>query len=175
MFDDYDFNQIYQEKETSNSLVIMMCGIAGSGKTTFSKILEQNGFVRLSIDEEIWRTHGRWGIDFPMQEFEKYCSEAENKLFGLLIELIKGKKDVVIDFSFWDRDRRERYKKSIEDFGGKWLLVYLKVEESELRKRLLLRSKRFDANAFPVSDELLLSYLKGFEVPKGEGEIVINN
>ena len=110
MFNDFDFNQIYQQKkETSNSLVIMMCGIAGAGKTTFSKILEQNGFVRLSIDEEIWKTHGRWGIDFPMKEFEKYRLEAENKLFDLLIELVKGKKDVVIDFSFWNRERRERY------------------------------------------------------------------
>ncbi|MGE7823289.1 AAA family ATPase [Paenibacillus sp. NPDC093718] len=31
----------------------MMCGVAGSGKTTFAQRLEQRGFVRLSIDEEM--------------------------------------------------------------------------------------------------------------------------
>ncbi|WP_346775363.1 AAA family ATPase [Bacillus sp. RO2] len=42
-----------------------MCGVAGSGKTTFSQQLEKEGFVRLSIDEEIWATNGRYGIDSP--------------------------------------------------------------------------------------------------------------
>lgn len=38
-------------------LIIMMCGVAGSGKTTFSLELEKVGFVRLSIDEEIWKVN----------------------------------------------------------------------------------------------------------------------
>ena len=32
--------------------VIMMCGICGSGKTTYAKQKEKEGYVRLSIDEE---------------------------------------------------------------------------------------------------------------------------
>ena len=31
-----------------------MCGIAGAGKTTYAKALEASGWVRLSIDEEVW-------------------------------------------------------------------------------------------------------------------------
>ena len=34
------------------SKVVMMCGVCGSGKTTYAKQLEKNGFVRLSIDEK---------------------------------------------------------------------------------------------------------------------------
>jgi adenylate kinase family enzyme len=44
-----------------------MCGVAGSGKTTFSQQLEKEGFVRLSIDEEIWITNGHYGIDIPAE------------------------------------------------------------------------------------------------------------
>ncbi|NMA75480.1 MAG: ATP-binding protein [Bacteroidales bacterium] len=44
----------------------MMCGVAGSGKTTFAQKLEKIGFSRLSIDEEIWSTNGRYGIDYPV-------------------------------------------------------------------------------------------------------------
>ena len=37
------------------SKVIMMCGICGSGKTTYAKKKEQEGYIRLSIDEEMWK------------------------------------------------------------------------------------------------------------------------
>ena len=53
---------IDSEWEGQTSLVLLMCGIAGSGKTTFSQKLEQYGCVRLSIDEEVWSANGRYGI-----------------------------------------------------------------------------------------------------------------
>ncbi|WRP07463.1 ATP-binding protein [Rossellomorea aquimaris] len=175
MFNDFNFETIYRERSVSTPLVIMMCGVAGSGKTTFSQQLEKNGFVRLSIDEEIWATHGRYGIDFPMEKMEEYKKEAESKLHNVLIKLIHDKQQVVIDFSFWDRARRERYKQLIEKSGGKWKLIYIKVCPDDLRERLKIRNKRFDANAFPITEELLDSYLKGFEIPDGEGEMIVEN
>ncbi|WP_102262607.1 AAA family ATPase [Mesobacillus jeotgali] len=175
MFDTFNFDIIYREKNDLTPLVIMMCGVAGSGKTTFSKQLEKEGFVRLSIDEEIWATHGRYGLDFSIEKIEEYKVEAENKLRNLLIKLIRDNKPVVIDFSFWQRAKREQYKQLIEESGGKWKLIYLKVHPNELRERLKIRNKRFDANAFPVTEELLNSYLNGFEAPKDEGEIIIEN
>ena len=65
MFGTFNFDLILRERNDVTPLVVMMCGVAGSGKTTFSQLLEKEGFVRLSIDEEIWATNGRWGIDFP--------------------------------------------------------------------------------------------------------------
>ncbi|TYS89859.1 ATP-binding protein [Rossellomorea aquimaris] len=175
MFNKFNFEMIYRERSVSTPLVVMMCGVAGSGKTTFSQQLENNGFVRLSIDEEIWATHGRYGIDFPMEKMEEYKKEAESKLRNDLLKLIHDKQQVVIDFSFWDRARRERYKQLIEKSGGKWKLIYLDVSPDDLRERLKIRNKRFDANAFPITEELLDSYLKGFEIPDGEEEMVVEN
>ena len=40
------------------SKVIMMCGVCGSGKTTYAKKKEQEGYIRLSIDEEMWKLYG---------------------------------------------------------------------------------------------------------------------
>ena len=45
---------IDRERDRDFSLVVLMCGIAGSGKTTLSQNLEKHGYVRLSIDEEVW-------------------------------------------------------------------------------------------------------------------------
>lgn len=167
---------IISKRDTFRSLVVMMCGVAGSGKTTFAQQLEEEGFIRLSIDEEIWTTNGRYGIDYPTDKYEEYKEAAENKLRKLLVKLIQDKQHVVVDFSFWQRSRRTIYKRLIEENGGEWKLIYLKVHPNDLRKRLKIRSQRFDANAaFPITEKVLTSFLKGFEVPTDEGEIVIEH
>lgn len=172
----FDINDLLCRTGATIPLVVMMCGVAGSGKTTFAGRLEKEGFVRLSIDEEIWATHGRYGIDYPIERYEQLKVEAELKLRNELVVLVKEKRNVVIDFSFWQRKRRNEYKKLIEDAGGEWKLVYLKVDPRDLRERLRIRSQRFDANAaFTITDEILNSFLNGFEVPSGEGEVVLEN
>ncbi|WP_337019289.1 ATP-binding protein [Oceanobacillus massiliensis] len=154
---------------------MMLCGVAGSGKTTLAQQLEiKAGFIRLSIDEEIWKVYGRYGIDYPSADYEDYQVEAEKRLRNYLMRLIQDKQRVVIDFSFWQKSKREEYKKLIEETGGEWKLIYLKVSPDIIQKRLDKRSKRFDANAaFPITEKTLASYLDGFEVPSQEGEIVI--
>ena len=80
MFEKFDFDLIYRERDELTALVVMMCGVAGSGKTTFSQQLEKEGFLDLSIDEEIWATNGRYGIDFPNEKIEEYKKVAGRKL-----------------------------------------------------------------------------------------------
>ncbi|WP_163102185.1 AAA family ATPase [Peribacillus alkalitolerans] len=163
-----------RERDDSTPLLVMMCGIAGSGKTTFSQKLEKEGFLRLSIDEEVWSTNGRYGIDYPTEKYREYLDEAHLRLRENLVKLIHDKQQVVVDSSFWKGTERDEFKQLIETTGGKWRLIYLKVDPNDLRKRLKIRSIRFDANAaFPISEEILTSFLNGFEAPKGEGEIVI--
>lgn len=174
MHNNFEIDDFINQADVSVPLVAMMCGVAGSGKTTLAQRLEKRGFVRLSIDEEIWATHGRYGIDYPIEMYEQLKVEAELKLRNELVHLLNGKRNVVIDFSFWQRTRRNEYKKLIEDEGGVWKLIYLKVHPNELRERLRIRSQRFDANAaFTITEEILSSFLQGFEVPAGEGEIII--
>ncbi len=62
------------------SKVIMMCGICGSGKTTYAKKKEQEGYIRLSIDEEMWKLYGRKGIDYPEEQYEKLSEQVEAAL-----------------------------------------------------------------------------------------------
>lgn|GEM_PF-6945728 len=102
--------------------VVMMCGVAGSGKTTYAKRLESEGFARLSIDEYIWSTYGRFGIDYPESTYIQYQASTENALQVRLVQLIAQCRDVVLDISFWQRARRDRYKAIIEDAGGTWNL-----------------------------------------------------
>ncbi|WP_150272742.1 AAA family ATPase [Paenibacillus tepidiphilus] len=163
------------EHVAGKPLVILMCGIAGSGKTTLSQQLaEEYGLTRLSIDEEVWSASGRYGIDYPAEKYREHLNEAHTRLCDKLVQLIQDGKPLVVDSSFWRRSEREKYKQLIEEAGGEWKLLYLKVQPDELRKRLKLRSERFDANAaFTITEELLTTFLQGFEEPRDEGEVVI--
>ena len=68
------------------SKVIMMCGVCGSGKTTYAKKKEQEGYIRLSIDEEMWKLYGRKGIDYPEEQYEKLSEQVEAALQKNLCE-----------------------------------------------------------------------------------------
>lgn len=143
---------------------------------TYAQRLEGEGYLRLSIDEEVWTRFGRYGIDYDPAKYREHSAAVEDALRDRLVSLIGLGREVVVDFSFWHRAMREQYKRLIEDTGGRWRLVYLKVDPTVLTQRLEERIKRFDANAaFPITDDLLTAYLAGFEEPNGEGEVVITS
>ncbi len=160
--------------EPRSGLVRLLCGVAGAGKTTYAQQLESHGFTRLSIDEEIWRRFGRFGLDYRPSEYKGHQETAEQVLRAELVGLMRDRSPVVIDFSFWNRGTRDRYKALIAGHGCQWDLVYLDVDVATLRERLTRRSERFDANAaFSITEAQMLTYLEGFEVPQDEGEIVL--
>lgn len=68
---------------------------------------------------------------------------------------------------------REAYKKLVEDAGGTWRLIYLKVDEDELLRRLAERNLRSDTNALTVTPEMLEDFFARFEAPVGEGEVEV--
>lgn len=154
--------------------VVLLCGVAGSGKTTYSRALEAQGYVRLSVDEEIWERFGRFGIDYAPSTYENHSADATRFLDERLTELVAQGHDVVLDSSLWQRARRDECKHLVERAGGRWRLIYLTADEAVLRERLAERAGRFDANAaFPITDERLTRFLTSFEAPSGEGEEIV--
>lgn len=154
------------------AVVVLMCGIAGSGKTTYARELERRGYVRLSIDEKIWARFGGDATGPTAEEYERYRSAAEQALRSELVQLIRAGRPVVVDSSFWQRAARDRCKELIESHGCRWELIYLKADRATLRRRLRLRNETSGANSATISDELLDHHIADFEEPVGEGERV---
>lgn len=162
------------EHSASTPTVILLCGVAGSGKTTYSQQLELQGFVRLSIDEEVWETNGRFGVDYAAENYGQLSGEAEDRLRNKLVALLHNGTDVVVDFSFWQKQRRERYRQLIESNGGICQLIYLKATPAVVTQRLNARNSRRYANAaFPIDAAMIGRFFDGFEEPDGEGETVV--
>ncbi|QKW24636.1 ATP-binding protein [Kitasatospora sp. NA04385] len=158
---------------TEPGLVVLMCGLPGSGKSTCAKALERRGFVRLSIDEVVWARIGHDPARLDPAVYERLKAEAEEELWQELVRLLEARRPVVIDYSFWRRSTRDRYKALIERHGCRWELIRLRAELPVLLRRLAARSLHGGANSVTVPEEVLRRYYDAFEEPVGEGERVV--
>jgi predicted kinase len=157
----------------SAPLVYLLAGLTGCGKTTFAKTLEAAGVVRLSVDEEVFARHGRYGIDYPEHEYRARERPIVEQIRQRMVELIRAGRSVVLDYGLWRRTEREDYKRLVQRAGGRWRLLYFPVDRDELLRRLTDRNRRQDANALAVTNTALDEFIARFEPPSNEGEEII--
>ncbi|WP_423836152.1 hypothetical protein [Streptomyces cathayae] len=44
-------------------------GSTGSGKTRLAQALADRDLIRLTVDEEVYHLHGRYGVDYPEHQY----------------------------------------------------------------------------------------------------------
>lgn len=146
----------------TGSRVVLMCGPAGSGKSTYATSLAANGWVRLSIDEEAWRM-GHREMPLPRVIADRIRADQRERL----VQLVEAGRDVVVDYSFWRRADRDEYRELVRAHGGTTEVVYVRVSNDEVRRRMRRRNHaRLDADSFRIDAGLLDSYLDAFEHPE---------
>jgi predicted kinase len=146
-------------------LAVLLVGITGSGKTTLAQALAERGLVRLSVDEEVHRLHGRYGLDYPEHEYFERERPVVDTIREQLIQHLAAGHDVVLDHGLWARSEREAWKKTVHTAGGRPQLIYLPVQKAELLRRLKHRNQRQDANALTVTPQALDDFFARFEPP----------
>ncbi|KAK8050180.1 hypothetical protein PG994_011910 [Apiospora phragmitis] len=161
-------------------VVLMTCGIAGSGKTTLAKAVlsELPQFTRLSSDEIIHEKHGLYGVDYPADDalYQQYQEENDTIILQKFHSLLEEGRDVVLDRSFYAREDRDEFRRIVNERGGRWILVFFKaVDKEKLWARIRHRSAQpKEANSpLDISRDTFEMYWNGFEDPHGEGEIVV--
>lgn len=148
-----------------------MAGLPGSGKTTLSRALTDRGFVRLCPDEEMYRRHGVYGVDFPRGTFPVLERPVLEDVAVELRELLQAGRDVVVDHGFWTPDDRALWRTIATDAGATPLLVYLEASHDELWSRINKRNEFHadDPNSIYFSESDLQRYRARF-VPPGANE-----
>ncbi|MFF1693517.1 AAA family ATPase [Streptomyces sp. NPDC058257] len=158
---------------TSAPLAVLLVGITGSGKTVLARSLADRGMVRLSVDEQVHRLHGRYGVDYPEHEYFERERPVVDAVRQQVVDELAAGRDVVLDHGLWLRQDRDAWKKTVEAAGARWALVYLPVEKPELLRRLNERNQRADANALTVTPGALDDFFARFE-PPAPGEDAIS-
>jgi predicted kinase len=151
----------------------------GAGKSTLSKtvVSEFPSFIRLSIDAYIWAKYGAYEKDYPASKLPAYQDEAEAALDTRLGEILaSGHNDVVLDLSCAFREDRDEYRRVIEEGGARAVLVYLQCDKETLWRRIQARARgpKDADSSFKMTMERLDMYLRDFEPPVDEGQIVID-
>lgn len=115
-------------------MLFVLCGLPGTGKSTLAKILAEklNGVwinsdsVRLKLFEK--RTYSEKEKNFV---YEKMFEEAER--------LLKEKREVVLDATFYRSSLREKARALAERTATTAILVECTLPEDEVRKRIMER------------------------------------
>ncbi|MFD8419082.1 AAA family ATPase [Streptomyces sp. NPDC059668] len=149
---------------------VLMAGLPGSGKTTLSRVLTDRGFVRLCPDEEMYRRHGVYGVDFPRGTFPTLERPVLEDVAVELGQLLTAGHDVVVDHGFWTPDDRRRWQGIAADAGATPVLVYLAASHDELWARISKRNDFHadDPNSIYFSESDLQRYRTRFIPPQAD-------
>ena len=144
---------------------VLMTAQPGAGKTRLALALAERGLTRLCPDEEMFRRHGRRGIDFPRSEYLVRERPILDDLAAELRELLTAGKDVIFDHGLWTEEERDRWRALVIAAGGVPLLVYLSVPHEERWARIQKRNRwqHTDPSEFDEAD--LIRYATRFHPP----------
>jgi predicted kinase len=147
---------------------VLMAGLPGSGKTTLSRALTARGFVRLCPDEEMYRRHGVYGVDFPRGTFPTLERPVLEDMAVELREQLKAGHDVVVDHGFWTPEDRSKWRAVATEVGATSVLVYLAADHDELWARISKRNEfhKNDPNSIYFSESDLQRYRSRFIPPE---------
>ncbi|GAA2221590.1 hypothetical protein GCM10010232_02350 [Streptomyces amakusaensis] len=155
-------------------LAVLLVGLTGSGKTTVAQFLAGHGFVRLSVDEEVHRRHGRYGVDYPEHTYFERERPAVEAIRERFVKELRAGVDVVLDHGLWRRTDRDAWRQAAREAGGHPVVVHLPAGRDELLRRLAERNRREDANALTVTPEALDDFFARFDVPAEDEEVIVH-
>jgi predicted kinase len=152
----------------STSNVILMCGPAGSGKSTFAKKFESKGMTILSYDKESFKR----GLNVhPLPKgVEK---DIKTYLDRRLIELLEQNRDIVLDYSFWSKEMRMEYISLLKKYNIDPKIYYITTPKEVVMERIRKRNGNHE-NDIMLSEEMASLYYDHFQPPTTEeGEVIV--
>jgi len=139
------------------SLIYLMHGFIGSGKTTRAKELErEHGALRITPDE--WMAE-LFGDDPPADKFRHYQDVLCRRLEPIWTAHARLGANVVLDFGFWSvesRSEMEAYLRA-KDLDFEWVVMGTSLDECRRRNAARNASDARTLNITDATFDLLAS------------------
>ena len=123
-------------------MLVLVCGLPGTGKTTLAKALaEGRGAVHISSDAVRVEALGK----------RTYSTEEKFGVYGLMLEvaerLLGEGKEVLLDATFYKRELREKARGVAEEAGTGFRIIECITEEGLLKGRVKTGGERGKSEA----------------------------
>lgn len=142
------------------SRLILMCGVAGAGKSSYARTLQDRGWVRFSIDAEAW---GRGYTGSSVVPPEVAADIRADQRVAISKALDAGA-DVVVDYAFPSRAMRDEYRDLARTHRAEVEVVFLDTDAALVRDRLA-RRRGSHPDDVVVDEGTMEAYRSAFEAP----------
>ena len=148
-----------------------VCGLPASGKTTLARrIAHERRGVCFSADAWILELFG------PGLEVTALANSRESvwrQIWSVARRLIELEIDVVLDFSFYTREERARFRQLAHEVGARFRMIHLEASPELLLERLARRNRALPPGTFSITPEQFAVLEASFEPPGAdEAEIL---
>lgn len=137
--------------------LIIVCGLPGTGKTTFASALARDGGVRFAPDD--WME--ALGIDLWDHESR---DRVEALQWDIARQVLVSGGTAIIEWGTWGRAERGRLREEARALGAGVELVYLAAPPEVLFERVSARGRENP----PITLEDIREWAAAFEVPGDE-------
>jgi predicted kinase len=137
--------------------LVIVCGLPGTGKTTFASSLARDGGVRFAPDDwmnalglDLWDLDGRRRIEALQWQVAR--------------QVLTGGGTAVIEWGTWWRAERDKLREEARELGARAELVYLTASPEVLFERISARGRENP----PITLDELREWSEAIEVPTDE-------
>ncbi|CAI0756535.1 Uncharacterised protein [Serratia quinivorans] len=154
------------------SVLHMMCGKAGSGKSTIAHSLAQQPQTLLMVEDNWLATLYEQQMA-TLQDYVRYSARLREVLSEHIVQLLSNGLSVVLDFPMNTPDRRLWARQLAERAGVDHCLHFIDVSDALCKSRIKLRNEQGD-HPFTLSEETF-DLLNQYFVPPSEEEYLTVN
>lgn len=153
--------------------IILCCGKPCSGKTTFSKFMEQKySYVHFSADE--------WMLHFYKETndhniFNSNLEKCKEMIYRISEKLLLINQNIILDFGFWKRKDREELYNRFNKQNNNVQIVYFPINENVQLQYMNKRQNIDKNNHFMFNKNILKILNSKFEEPDSDEKFLLIN